>query len=286
MLFFSPFFVYSQGISNAYLQYIDTYKDIAILQQQEYGIPASITLAQGLLESGAGLSDLAKIANNHFGIKCHKDWTGNGFYQDDDEENECFRSYDNAMMSFEDHARFLKKKRYAVLFTFDVTDYKSWAQGLKQCGYATDPAYPDKLIGVIERYQLYQYDTNQPIRSARKELKGDETMEHSIEEAIVQEVNMIHPMKRKWGLYYVVAKNLVKYNDYESEKVRLRKGDIVYLEEKSKVAPIGSNFHIVGRGDNLRSISQRYGMRLKSLLRLNDLHEDDAIEIGQELRLR
>ena len=138
----------------AYVAYIEKWQATALAQQAQYGIPASITLAQGLLESGAGQSTLATTANNHFGIKCHNDWTGGTFTKDDDKRDECFRSYQNADDSFRDHSLFLKRKRYEVLFTYDINDYKAWANGLKACGYATDPSYPQKLIRIIETYDL------------------------------------------------------------------------------------------------------------------------------------
>ncbi|KAF2331951.1 glucosaminidase domain-containing protein [Flavobacterium daemonense] len=139
--------------------YILQFKDIAMGNMQKYGIPASIILAQGILESGAGKGDLAVEANNHFGIKCHKDWLGESVRHDDDAEQECFRKYPEASESYRDHALFLVgKNRYASLFTYEKDDYKAWAKGLRACGYATDPNYPDKLISYIERYNLHQYD--------------------------------------------------------------------------------------------------------------------------------
>ncbi|MTH16441.1 glucosaminidase domain-containing protein [Flavobacterium sp. LC2016-01] len=139
--------------------YILQFKDIAMGNMQKYGIPASIILAQGILESGAGKGDLAVEANNHFGIKCHKDWLGESVRHDDDAEQECFRKYPEASESYRDHALFLVgKNRYATLFTYEKDDYKAWAKGLRACGYATDPNYPDKLISYIERYNLHQYD--------------------------------------------------------------------------------------------------------------------------------
>ncbi|GAA4103259.1 glucosaminidase domain-containing protein [Mucilaginibacter panaciglaebae] len=138
--------------------YIDRFKTIAIKEMNLYGIPASITLAQGLFESGFGNGDLAKIANNHFGIKCTSDWKGRSYYRDDDQVNDCFRVYDNPEDSYRDHSEFLKRKRYAPLFELDKNDYKGWAYGLKQAGYATNPKYPDLLIGIIEKYHLDQYD--------------------------------------------------------------------------------------------------------------------------------
>ncbi|TWR28727.1 LysM peptidoglycan-binding domain-containing protein [Mucilaginibacter achroorhodeus] len=140
------------------LEYIDRFKTIAIEEMNAYGIPASITLAQGLFESGAGNSDLAKFANNHFGIKCGSTWTGESYYKNDDNENDCFRVYVNPEESFRDHSTFLKKKNYARLFELDKNDYTGWAYGLKACGYATNPKYPQLLINLITKYQLDQYD--------------------------------------------------------------------------------------------------------------------------------
>ena len=171
----------AQAKSAAYLEYIERYHRIAIMHQQQYGIPASITLAQGLLESRAGRSRLAVQGNNHFGIKCHgKRWNGGKIYADDDAPDECFRSYHSADDSFEDHARFLKQRRYAPLFELKVTDYKGWARTLRKCGYATDKRYADKLIDIIETYELYRYDTGQPVIAKPKYLEGDESLQHSI----------------------------------------------------------------------------------------------------------
>lgn len=150
----------SGGNYNTYnvSQYIERFKAIAVKEMKQYGIPASITLAQAILESGTGNSDLAKYANNHFGIKCTSDWAGKGYYKDDDQKNDCFRVYDNPDESFKDHSNFLKRKRYAPLFELGRNDYQGWAYGLKQAGYATNPQYPQLLINLIEKYQLQQYD--------------------------------------------------------------------------------------------------------------------------------
>jgi len=142
------------------LAYIDQYKGIAQDNMRQFGIPSSIILAQGILESGAGTGTLCVQANNHFGIKCHKEWTGPSVRHDDDAAQECFRKYDDPEQSFRDHADFLRsRKRYASLFDLEIMDYVAWANGLKQAGYATDPGYPSKLAGLIERYQLHRYDT-------------------------------------------------------------------------------------------------------------------------------
>ncbi len=138
--------------------YIDRFKTIAIQEMNTYGIPASITLAQGLFESGNGNGDLAKIANNHFGIKCTSDWKGKSYYKDDDNVNDCFRVYDKPEDSYRDHSEFLKRKRYAPLFELDKNDYQGWANGLKQAGYATNPKYPQLIISIIQKYNLDQYD--------------------------------------------------------------------------------------------------------------------------------
>ncbi len=149
------FGAFSQSVNQTTLQYIEQYRAIALQQEQTHKIPACITLAQGILESGSGTSRLAVEANNHFGIKCHSSWEGGTFYKDDDRANECFRAYTSAEESFEDHAQFLKKKRYSDLFTLDITDYKGWAKGLKAAGYATNPKYPELLINLIELYGLH-----------------------------------------------------------------------------------------------------------------------------------
>ena len=152
-----PFFAQAQRITPE--EYIQTYKDIAMREMREHKIPASITLAQGLLESGAGNSALAREAKNHFGIKCHKGWTGKTYYMDDDEKDECFRKYKNAEDSFKDHSEFLcTRSRYASLFELEITDYKGWARGLKAAGYATNPKYAQLLIDRIELYNLTKYD--------------------------------------------------------------------------------------------------------------------------------
>ena len=225
--------------NSAYQAYIDQYKDLAIEQMLKYNIPASITLSQGLLESGAGRSWLTKSSNNHFGIKCHG-WTGRRVFHDDDERGECFRAYDNPRQSFEDHSRFLAtQSRYARLFNYARTDYKSWARGLKQCGYATNPQYASKLIQIIELYNLNQYD---------KAKKFDQFMvKHSTEDGVAPDGNF-HVIKAYNKNYYVIARKgdpfqslskelcigkrkLAKYNE-RSYKEELAAGDVIYLKKK------------------------------------------------------
>lgn len=165
--------------------YIDRYKSIAIDEMNKYGIPASIKLAQALLESGNGNSFLAQQANNHFGIKCGGNWNGKSVTRPDDNINDCFRVYNNAEQSFRDHSTFLLRKRYEKLFSLKKNDYRGWARGLKDAGYATNPRYPELLIELIERYALYQYDSGE--RSFAAEEKRIEKVEHLIAEKQVEE---------------------------------------------------------------------------------------------------
>lgn len=280
--------------NSAYQAYIDQYKDLAIEQMLKYNIPASITLSQGLLESGAGRSWLTKSSNNHFGIKCHG-WTGRRVFHDDDERGECFRAYDNPRQSFEDHSRFLAtQSRYARLFNYSRTDYKSWARGLKQCGYATNPQYASKLILIIELYNLNQYD---------KAKKFDQFMvKHSTEDGVAPDGNF-HVIKAYNKNYYVIARKgdsfqslskelcigkrkLAKYNE-RSYKEELAAGDVIYLKKKRKKATkeYKNRPHIVQIGESMYLISQKYGIRLSSLYKKNHLSPDYQIKVGDKLRV-
>lgn len=277
-----------------YQQYIDQYKDIAIEQMLRWKIPASITLAQGIFESGAGQSDLTRRSNNHFGIKCHG-WQGASVYKDDDTANECFRAYDTAFDSFEDHSRFLASgQRYRSLFSLKLTDYKGWAKGLKAAGYATNPRYASQLIELIQLYKLYQYD----------KAKGyDKFM---IEHAKDRRVNgqLLHPIKQYNKNYYLVARRgdtfrsigeeigisyrkIAKYNERESND-QLAEGEVVWLKKKQKRAPkeYKDHLHYVRRGESMYTIAQSYGIRLKSLYKMNHLKPDYDIRVGDALRLR
>ena len=194
------------------LSYIDQYKNIAIAEMEKYGIPASIKLAQALLESGNGNSTLARDANNHFGIKCGGTWTGKSIMKSDDNPNDCFRVYDNPEQSFKDHSQFLLRKRYEKLFSLDKNDYRGWARGLKDAGYATNPRYPELLIDLIERYELYKYDSAES-RSEKivREVKIETTIEKKEEtgevvqaEKIKSPVQMvIHEVKSGNTLYSI-----------------------------------------------------------------------------------
>lgn len=196
-------------ISYTTLAYIDAFKAVAISEMNAYGIPASITLAQGILESGSGNSTLAKFANNHFGIKCTSDWKGKVYYKDDDNSDDCFRVYKDARESYKDHSAFLKRKRYSFLFELDKNDYKNWAYGLKTAGYATNPKYPELLISIIEKYSLFQYD--QP-ESEQEKINREDRVFSEINANIPLENKKFNPVKTAQGdSYYEVKKGDTLY---------------------------------------------------------------------------
>lgn len=269
-----------------YQQYFDQYKDLAIQQMKRYHIPASITLAQGVLESGAGRSTLATKGNNHFGIKCHG-WTGRAVYQDDDERNECFRAYDNAYDSYEDHSKFLTtSNRYSSLFQLKQTDYKGWAYGLKSCGYATNPRYAIQLIDIIQLYKLYELDEG---KSSGK-TSGGHMPSHRVYEfnqnyyVIANAGDTYRTIGDDMGVSY---KKLAKYNENERD-AQLEEGDFVWLQKKRRNAPkeYKNRPHTVEGGESMYTISQRYGIRLKYLYKMNELTPDYQIKVGDVLRIR
>ena len=204
--------------------YIDNYSTIAKEEMVQYGIPASITLAQGILESGAGRAELSKKSNNHFGIKCHKGWTGERVYHDDDELQECFRKYKDPKYSFRDHSLFLtQRSRYEGLFTYKKDDYKSWAKGLRKAGYATDPKYPEKLIKIIEKYQLYTYDEEVlGKKSKRKKEKPANVKTYTVEKG-----DTLYSISRK---YDISVDALKKYNGLDSNAISI--GQVLYIHTK------------------------------------------------------
>ena len=277
-----------------YQQYIDQYKDIAIEEMKRWGVPASITLAQGILESGAGRSHLARHANNHFGIKCNG-WKGRTAYKDDDARNECFRAYNSAFESYEDHSQFLAQgQRYRSLFKLKITDYKGWARGLKAAGYATNPQYANRLIDLIQLYRLYKFDT----------AKNYDKFLASHSKDISDDGQPLHPIKIYNDNYYLYArrgdtfrsigkeigisyKKIAKYNERDRNDT-LEEGEIVWLKKKQKRAPkeYKDYMHYVRQGESMYSIAQKYGIRLKSLYKMNDMDPDDDIRVGQPLRLR
>jgi len=279
-------------------EYIAAWKDVAIEQMEKHGIPASITLAQAILESGDGNSELARRANNHFGIKCH-DWKGKRVYHNDDRRNECFRKYGSARESFEDHSDFLKRARYRFLFDYAVTDYESWAKGLKKAGYATNPQYPKLLIRLIEENQLHQYDLTD---GSVKRSNRSKNRPSSSEEEIVLELNTDFQVKVSDNrIKYFIATDdyraediaermqmgawqIYKYNDLD-EGSTIEKGDRVYLQPKrNKNKSVES--HVVAEGESLRDISQKYGVKIKKILKHSDLPKDYEAKAGDRLRLR
>lgn len=285
---------HGQSLDPNYLAYIEKYHEIAIRQQKLHGIPSSIILAQGLLESGAGRGRLATQANNHFGIKCHE-WSGDRIFHDDDERNECFRKYRHASESYEDHSLFLvNRPRYKNLFQLNPTDYKAWAHGLKAAGYATDPAYAQKLISLIERYNLHEYDT-----SKKGLFASHEESQISVSASTVQHTREIHKsnylrivVATANDTYASLAKELKiserrlrRYNEVGTD-AELRAGSIVYLSKKKKRAACSNRIHVVQPGETLYGISQIYGIQLISLYKLNDLSFEQGAYIGQILKLR
>lgn len=284
---FYSFHSEAQRKNTSYLNYIDNYSSIAVKHQSKYGIPASITLAQGILESGAGQSSLARKSNNHFGIKCHSDWRGARAYHDDDLRGECFRKYKRVEDSYDDHALFLTgRPRYAHLFSLNIKDYKGWARGLQKSGYATDKAYANKLIKMIEDYELYKFDS---AKKSSKQSSGSKPV-------------MMRDVYKTHGLIYVYAKendsfddiardmnfkpkDLLKYNEVPQD-FPLQSGDIVYLQKKKKKADKPYYDHVVQIGESMHSISQKYGIRLKNLYKMNKKNEDYIPEEGDVLKLR
>ena len=289
--------------------YIDKYKVTAVKKMLEHGIPASITLAQGILESGAGKSALAMEANNHFGIKCHKGWTGDTYIMDDDKRNECFRKYESASLSFEDHSLFLTtRSRYAFLFEYDVTDYKKWAHGLKKAGYATNPKYAHLLIKVIEDNNLQQYDKIKDIKELGvyeepQEIIAREETEIEVPKTDFKPVSVSESQRLIYeneGVKYVLAMKgdsfekiaqefgvytwqIRKYND-ATNKTELSSGDFIYIEKKNRKAKV--KYHIVQRKETLRSISQKYAIRLKNIKKFNGIKKDKDLREGERLKLR
>ena len=275
-------FAITTSAQSAYHNYIETYVDMAVEQMRKYKIPASITLAQGLLESGAGQSTLALKANNHFGIKKGMNWNGPTVKHDDDERNERFRKYKSVRESYEDHSRFLVSGgRYAFLFDLPMDDYKGWAHGLKKAGYATNPRYAQSLISIIERYQLYRYDTENgnadmwryTIRKCNKRYY-----------IIAQEGDTYESLAKTFG---VSKRKLRKYNEVP-KRHQPKAGDIIYLQKKRKKADksLKGHTHIVNPGESLHQISQMYGVRVKTLYDINELTEDYSPSVGDALRIR
>ena len=265
-------------------QYVNMYKDMAISEMMTYGIPASITLAQGILESGDGNSDLAEKGNNHFGIKCSGDWDGPSVKHDDDKRNECFRKYEDVSESYRDHSLFLlNSPRYSFLFDLPQTDYKNWAQGLSKAGYATNPKYASLLIRIIEENGLYSYDL--------MEVVDENSLPTSAPLVIMSHPNKIDYVIAGEGDDWVdVAEQtetyvweLMKYNELRYD-YELQAGDILFLQPKRKKAKV--KYHKVVSGDSMYSIAQKYGIELDELYKKNHMKPGSQPKIGETLHLK
>jgi len=306
--------------------YIERYKDLAVSEMKRTGVPASITLAQGMIESDHGRSTLAREANNHFGIKCHDDWTGPSIKHHDDRRNECFRKYSRPEDSFIDHSDFLKtRSRYSSLFTLPVTDYKGWARGLKKAGYATNPHYAEMLIRKIEENKLQHFDVyyaEAPLKPEAKppseEIKPEirvpvsekvksQTAEERpsatpvINDNFTVRINAPRVMENN-RLQYIIVKDGETLGMIEKEfgvfKWELQRfndlgddfstvpGQILYLQPKRDKAEQGREKHTSVTGDSMHSISQKYGVKLKKLYEYNRMPEGEEPAEGQVIWLR
>lgn len=270
-------------------EYIDRYAPTAMAEQAAHGIPASITLAQGILESASGRSTLATEANNHFGIKCGVGWQGETTLRSDDSPDECFRAYASPEESFADHSRFLLRPRYAALFDLELTDYAGWARTLRQCGYATDPNYAARLVAIIERYALYAFDSGGSVKAAEENAAF-----------IMDTLRATHPIRRSRGLHYVVAApgdtyrsiaselgldgaTLAALNDAGCSDCEIRPWEEVYLQEKLDNGPDNLVKATIGQDESMRTLAQRFGIKLARLRELNPKAKDKP---GTKLKLR
>ena len=295
--------------------YLNTYKDVAISEMKRTGIPASITLAQGIIESDCGHSRLAREGNNHFGIKCTDDWTGPTIRHNDDRRNECFRKYRRPEESFYDHSDFLRSvRRYSFLFDIDPYDYKGWARGLKKAGYATNPDYANMLIRNIEENNLWQFDRENisatppqqiivpvkdsvPVQNNYK-VENSVTNKNEISAVFAHAPRVLENNR----IQYIIVKDgdtreklekefqllnweLPRYNELKSD-FRIFPGQVLYLQPKRERAEPGKEFHIVGEGETMYMISQRYGIKLKSLYGMNRMLEGTESEAGTRIWLR
>lgn len=303
-------------VQHTQTEYIRRYSKIAVSEMYRSGIPASITLAQGLLESGAGKSRLAFEANNHFGIKCHN-WAGKRIYEDDDRTRECFRKYASVEESYRDHSDFLRyRDRYSFLFDLDPADYKAWAHGLKKAGYATDPNYPRKLIRIIEDYKLYEYDRAEDSGETEETKRGGKLRAERPEppsriempkplDAAQREVFKFNLSRQMYSLngvpfvysvegetyasiakeYNLFLREILKFNDL-TEPHELLPGTVVYLQKKKSKAARGLDKHVWEKDDDLWAVSQRYAIRLSELLKMNGVESNSDLAEGDLVALR
>ncbi|MBI5218693.1 MAG: glucosaminidase domain-containing protein [Bacteroidia bacterium] len=293
--------LFSQQKKMTAADYIKTYSSLAVKEMKRSGVPASITLAQGIHESDNGNSDLAREANNHFGIKCHSTWTGKKMYKDDDEKNECFRKYKTAEESFRDHSDFLKNtKRYAFLFDLDPTDYKAWAKGLKTAGYATNPKYPELIISTIEDNNLQVYDRDYVAENKNTNFKKHKSKKlgdvdnYSIKAGreIFTKNRRNYIIIKKGDTFFKFASEfdlsisfLHKCNDMDKDDP-LKEGQIFFVQKKRNRAERASEFHIAKQGETIWSVSQFYGIKLNKLYKKNKMRKGEEPKEGQKLWLR
>lgn len=294
--------------------YIEMFKAAAIADMLKTGVPASITLAQGMYESDYGNSPLAKTANNHFGIKCHKDWSGGTYHQDDDAPNECFRKYESVNESYDDHSYFLRsRERYHFLFDLEITDYKGWAHGLKRAGYATNPAYASRLIGLIERYKLHEHDAQgvkMPITPASPQtgavppgpkpatrVKPERRESASSGKASAppaaagNTVNGVHfVVVKKGDTWTKIARDnnidlwqVLEFNDASKNDV-LAENDRIFIEPKKNRSETFT--HDVREGDTMHAISQLYAIKLSRLYRMNEMPFGTEPKPGDKVYLK
>ena len=286
--------------------YIDRYKSVAIAHMAEFGIPASITLAQACLESGDGNSTLAREARNHFGIKCHG-WKGAVIHHDDDALQECFRKYDTVEESYRDHAEFLRyRDRYAFLFELDPKDYKGWAYGLKKAGYATAPEYAQRLISIIEQYGLSQYDapslspeseplpTPMEVEAPRRVTpdKGSPLYRISLSRQVYSRNGVNYILAESYDTYESLAREfrlfrreLLRFNDLKKERPIVA-GEVIYLERKQTRSARYLEMHVAEEGETLYGLSQRYAVQLRCLRQYNDMAEGEEPQPGRKIYLQ
>lgn len=289
-------FSYAGGVEKQFSkkEYVDMWRTTAIQQMIQHNIPASITLAQGVLESGSGNSILARQGNNHFGIKC-SDWDGKTMYMDDDQKGECFRVYDSAEESYVDHSEFLKtRKRYSNLFSLESTDYKSWAKGLKEAGYATNPKYPDLLIEIIEDLKLYEFDKlGTQNDKVAPDLLASKSISSEVKHSVMTHDNKVkYIIAKKGDTFYRISKEfglglwqLYKYNDFGPRKDVLVEGDIVYIQPKRNKSK--SKSVQLSKSMSLRELSQIEAVKLTTLMKRNDISSgDQLLPKGEKVTLR
>jgi LysM repeat protein len=275
-------------------EYIEQYKDLAIKEMKRVGIPASITMAQGILESGSGNSTLARKSNNHFGIKCHSDWKGKRVYHNDDAKGECFRKYKTVYESYIDHSEFLVgKSRYASLFDLKITDYKGWSKGLKKAGYATDPKYAHRLIDIIEKHKLYLLDENKSWKKLATDYGDDNFVVTTYNTHVIDYNNGVKYIRVEEGDTFTSVSEefglrpweLFHYNDLD-EGANIQAFRYIYIQGKKGKAHNKHQFHTVKEGETLHKIAHKYGIKMSKLLKFNRLEKGTKVKAGDKLNLR